>query len=302
MRVPTAPKPSDARLNLACIERDLRRGLLGYRREDVEGLVAELEADAGREAENARAHAAHSAQLASALETTRQACFDRDRRLVRLEAELDLSRSEAQSTLRGLAALGAELEALRVSSRATATRIRLQALGEAGAVGGAIRDLGTLPDNASESLLAAVERAIDRVASDWSEAEDDLEASEELAAAAAAPPAAPAADLIAPPEPEGEITVSRGDGGGGGEADGRRVRVDVGPFQDFSQLVSFEDAANAISATGEISIRRFSGGRAEIDMDLTGPVDLLRELEQRFDLDFEVRSSEGNEIILDLGR
>ena len=199
--------------------------------------------------------------------------------------------------MRGLAALGAELEALRVSSRATATRIRLQALGEAGAVGGAIRDLGSLPAEATESLLLAVERAIDRVASDWSEAEDDLEASEEFAAAAEAE-IAPAP--IAPPEPEGEIIVSRGSSGGGDG--GRHVTVDVGPFRDFSQLVSFEDAANAIAATGEISIRRFSGGRAEIDVSLNGPVDLLHELEQRFDLNFEVRSRREDEIVLDLGQ
>ena len=146
-------------------------------------------------------------------------------------------------------------------------------------------------------MLLAVERAIDRVASDWSEAEDDLEASEEFAAAAEAE-LAPAP--IAPPEPEGEITVSRGDGSGGDG--GRRVTVDVGPFRDFSQLVSFEDAANAIAATGEISIRRFSGGRAEIDVSLNGPVDLLAELKQRFDLDFEVRSSHEDEIVLDLGQ
>jgi hypothetical protein len=277
----------------------------------VDGLVAELEGEAGREAENARAHAAHNTQLQSALESTRQACFDRDRRVARLEAELDLMRSESQSTLRGLAALGAELEALRVSSRATATRIRLQALGEAGAVGGAIRDLGTLPTEATESLLLAVGRAIDRVASDWSGAEEDLHASEEFAAAAEssvptssvqAPAPASGPAPIAPPEPEGEITVSRGAGAGPASPGTSRVTVDVGPFQDFSQLVSFEDAANAIAGTGEISIRRFSGGRAEVDIDLDAPIDLLRELEQRFDLAFEVRASEGDEIVLDLGR
>ena len=73
----------------------------------------------------------------------------------------------------------------------------------------------------------------------------------------------------------------------------RRVSVDVGPFADFSQLVRFEDAANAIGGTGDISIKRFSEGRARIDVAVSEPVDLLRELEERCDIDFKVRSHQG---------
>ena len=80
----------------------------------------------------------------------------------------------------------------------------------------------------------------------------------------------------------------------------RRVSVDIGPFEDFSQLVRFEDAANAIGATGDISITRFSGGRARIDVALSEPVDLLRELEENCDLDFRVRSRSDDEIVLDV--
>jgi hypothetical protein len=88
----------------------------------------------------------------------------------------------------------------------------------------------------------------------------------------------------------------------GHERNGRRnVSVDVGPFQDFSQLVRFEDAANAIGATGPISIKRFSGGRARIDVALSEPIDLLRELEERCDLEFVVRSNEEDSIVLDVG-
>jgi hypothetical protein len=80
----------------------------------------------------------------------------------------------------------------------------------------------------------------------------------------------------------------------------RRVRVDIGPFADFSQLVRFEDAANAIGATGDISLKRFSGGRAQIDVGLNEPVDLLRELEASCDLEFRVRSRNDDEIVLDV--
>ena len=80
----------------------------------------------------------------------------------------------------------------------------------------------------------------------------------------------------------------------------KRVSVDIGPFEDFSQLVRFEDAANAIGGTGDISIKRFSGGRAQIDVALSEPVDLLRELEENCDLEFRVRSQSGDEIVLDV--
>ncbi len=162
--------------------------------------------------------------------------------------------------------------------RATATRIRLQALREAGAVGAAIRDLGSLPEDATEPLLAALERAIDRVADEWNDAEDAIEATEE-----SGPRRRARGRLRRPPLPAPAAPASDG---------ARRISVDVGPFSDFSQLVSFEDAANAIGATGEISIRRFSGGRAEIDVELKGPGDLLRELEERCDLEFEVRNNQ----------
>jgi hypothetical protein len=275
----------------------------------VEEAIAVLEAEAGREAEMARAHAARSDQLEAALGQTREACFDRDRRIARLESALDLSRSEAESRLRVLAARGAELEALRVSSRGNATRIRLEALREAGAVSARIRDLGPHPEQATESLMLALERALDRIGDDWADEEARVESTEELA-------------RMSVPEPDGEIVITKtsaahapgaapepnagADGNGRGPeaaasaATGRRVSIDVGPFQDFSQLVSFEDAANAIGATGEIAIRRFSGGRAEIDVDLHGPVDLIRELGHRCDLTFDVRTSEEDRIVLDL--
>ena len=80
----------------------------------------------------------------------------------------------------------------------------------------------------------------------------------------------------------------------------RSISVDIGPFADFSQLVRFEDAANAIGATGDISIKRFSGGRAQIDVSLSEPVDLLRELEENCDLDFRVRSQSDDSLILDV--
>lgn len=216
----------------------------------------------------------------------RSACEERDRRAAYLQGELDLSRSAAASQIRGLAALGAELDALKVTARSQASRIRLEALREAAAVSGEARRLGSIDGKASEQLLAAVGRALDRLASDWEAGGRDApDLEQELEQAIA--PRNGSATAAAP-----DATAERPE---------NRISVDIGPFRDFSQLLSFEDAAKAIDGAGEISIRRFSGGRANLDIDLDGPVDLLRELESRCDLEFEVRATEGEEIILDLG-
>ena len=70
------------------------------------------------------------------------------------------------------------------------------------------------------------------------------------------------------------------------------VKVEIGPLGDFSQLVGFEDAVGQLGAT-EISVERFSEGRATLDVRLDEPVDLLRELEELSPLDFKVRHTAG---------
>jgi len=78
------------------------------------------------------------------------------------------------------------------------------------------------------------------------------------------------------------------------------VKVEVGPFDDFSQLVGFEDAAGQIGATSEISVERFSEGRATISMRLDEPVELLRELEERSPFEFQVRRTADDNLVLDV--
>lgn len=78
------------------------------------------------------------------------------------------------------------------------------------------------------------------------------------------------------------------------------VRVEIGPLGDFSQLVGFEDAAEQIGATSEISVERFSEGRATLAMRLDEPIELLRELEQRSPLEFRVRHTAGDHLVLDV--
>ena len=79
-----------------------------------------------------------------------------------------------------------------------------------------------------------------------------------------------------------------------------QVKVEIGPLDDFSQLVGFEDAAGQIDATSDISVERFSEGRATLSMRLSEPVELLRELEERSPLEFRVRRSADDNLILDI--
>jgi hypothetical protein len=78
-----------------------------------------------------------------------------------------------------------------------------------------------------------------------------------------------------------------------------RVRLEIGPLGDFSQLVGFEDAIGRLGAS-EISVERFSEGRATLSMNLDEPVELLRELEERAPLDFRVRRGADDNLILDV--
>ncbi|HEX6117375.1 MAG TPA: hypothetical protein VFY99_09760 [Solirubrobacterales bacterium] len=161
---------------------------------------------------------------------------------------------------RELAALRAQIDDVCAQARGYATRVRMQALRQAASIAGAD------PKGAgSREPVPAAEHA--------AAAETAAEAPESTFGVR---PAAPA-DLF-----EGI------------------VQLEIGPLADFSQLVGFEDAAGAIEATSEISVTRFSAGRASLDLKLSEPVDLLRELGERAPFDFQVRSVRDGRLILDL--
>jgi uncharacterized coiled-coil protein SlyX len=77
------------------------------------------------------------------------------------------------------------------------------------------------------------------------------------------------------------------------------IKLEIGPLGDFSQLVGFEDAVGRVGAS-EISVERFSEGRATLSMRLDQPVELLRELEELSALDFKVRHTAPDNLILDV--
>jgi hypothetical protein len=78
------------------------------------------------------------------------------------------------------------------------------------------------------------------------------------------------------------------------------VRVDVGPLNDFAALTGFEDAAAEIDGASEIRVTRFADKRATLSMNLDGPVELLRELEERAPFEFKVRDTRGDGLVLDV--
>jgi hypothetical protein len=77
------------------------------------------------------------------------------------------------------------------------------------------------------------------------------------------------------------------------------IKMEIGPLGDYAQLVGLEDAIGKLGAS-EISIERFSEGRATLSMQLDEPVALLRELEENSPLEFKVRRNEDDNLILDL--
>jgi hypothetical protein len=194
----------------------------------------------------------------------------RDRDLRRLREELADARDREDQALSALAGIGGELGGIRGQARAQATRIRLGALRQAAEVGQWVAKLPADSAPERERLLAALAAAVERLG-------------------------------LEEAEPEGV------DVGGNGHRAGPTgplfegtVELEVGPFADFSQLVGFEDAARSIAATTELSIRRFSGGRATLAMNLKEPVELLRELEERCDLDFRIRDQRPGRVVLDV--
>lgn len=122
-------------------------------------------------------------------------------------------------------------------------------------------------------------------------------ASTTTAMARSIPGAAEGAAPAEPAEPgpaEPPITVEPFDGLYRGD-----VRLEIGPLGDFSQLVGFEDAVGRLGASA-ISIERFSEGRATLSMHLDQPVELLRELEELSELDFKVRHTAPDNLVLDV--
>lgn len=115
------------------------------------------------------------------------------------------------------------------------------------------------------------------------------------------PAEAPAADPYAPAPPA--ATNGHGDSeGDSSEVSARWATVaivEAGPFADLIELRHFEDDLAALAAVSDVRVRRFGHGRATIEVGMTGPYPLAREL---FQLNRPMELSDGpeGEVLIDL--
>jgi DivIVA domain-containing protein len=199
----------------------------------------------------------------------------RDARLARLEreaqrlAERVVEREKRlQDALKNpmSAAVGKGIEEIYGQARRQATRIRMKALDDAVQMADRVTELSGLRDELGARVSELADVAKERLG---------IEADERPAVGT---------------EPA-QAGVYSG-----------RVEIEVGPLNDFAQLAGFEDAAAAIDGASEIKVKRFSGGRAWVSLNLENPIDLLRALEEKAPFDFIVRDTRRNGLVLDVNQ
>jgi hypothetical protein len=238
----------------------------------VRALDTELEAR-GEALSHAARHTDHLERVASRLA---ERVVERERELTRLRSELARLHELERRSVRSLTAFAEDMERVREQARGQATRMRLQALREAIEISERFTELSKRPGEVRERLIESLQEAIRRIGT----VDDEAEATAPVPARRASG--------------NGHVAGVQGDLFEG------TIEVEIGPLSDFSQLVGFEDAAGAIAATSEISVKRFTQGRATLQMHLREPVELLRELEERAPFEFRVRDQRSGRITLDV--
>jgi hypothetical protein len=273
-------KPSQVKEELALRDEQLAESRRGIEKrdgwlEERDRWLAERDAAIAKQDATIARRETRVGELERVESRLTETVVERERELKDLRTELAEARERGEEGLRSFIAIGRHLDEVRAQARGQATRIRMRALRDALEVTDRFVELGRLPGEPGERILEALEGAVRRMM----EAGEDPERADEEELAAAA-------NGYQRPEPR--------------ELFEGLVQVDVGPLTDFSQLVGFEDAASSIGATQEVSIKRFSDGRATLAMKLKEPVELLRELEERWDLDFQVRDLNADRLVLDV--
>jgi hypothetical protein len=252
--------------------------LLGYRRRSVDEVLGALDAELEvrerrlleKEAE-VESRDRRIAILDGVADELAALVVERDRELRRLRAELgelpglraelEAVRAREREERRSRERIEREIAEIGAQARGQATRIRMQAL----------RHAAQLAGRGGGASNGGTETAEER-------------------------PVASAEPVVA-----GARTAENGEVRGVGlDRFEGLIHLEIGPLSDFSQLVRFEDAVNQIGATSEISVKRFSRGRATLALRLQQPVELLRELEERAPFEFRVRSLRDDRLILDL--
>ncbi len=283
-----------------------RRTLFGYRKPEVDAAVAARDSHiSGLEQQAAALGEAKAALESQSLIQARAIAsgeaditalsgmvIERERTIRDLTERLEEANACHDRSIASLDKVTARLEDLQAQARGQATRIRMKALREAVEVSKRAQQLSDIEGEA-ESLGGGLPHESADIAA------PDIAADAEAAAEAAAQAA---------PLPSANGSAGNGNGNGHALEPGTswtpglyegKVRLEIGPLGDFSQLVGFEDAVGKLGAT-DISVERFSEGRATFSMRLDRPVDLLRELEAVSFIDFKVRHTAPDNLILDV--
>ena len=248
-----------------------KRALFGYSRADVNAAIGDRDARLYELRTTGERQLAAIAELEAESASLSGMVIEREREIRRLGERLREANETHARSIASLDAVTARLEDLQAQARGQATRIRMKALREAVEVSKRVREV------------------------------NEAEAGEVVA-----PDVAPAT-----PEP---VITARTNGNGNGNGNGHvtidpdtswepglfegKLRLEIGPLGDFAQLVGFEDAVGRLGAT-DISVERFSEGRATFSLRLDQPVDLLAELESLSTIDFKVRHTAPDSLVLD---
>ena len=282
-----------------------RRALFGYRKPEVDAAVAARDTHITGLEQRALALGEHNAALESQsliqvraiaaneadLTSLSGMVIERERTIRDLTERLEEANACHDRSIASLDKVTARLEDLQAQARGQATRIRMKALREAVEV------------SKRAQALSEIESAPQPAAAPTPDIAAEAAAVEEGAAESA-------------PEPSGN-GLANGNGSSNGNGNGHvpvssepetswtpglyegKVRLEIGPLGDFSQLVGFEDAVGKLGAT-DVLVERFSEGRATFSMRLDQPVDLLSELESLSVIDFKVRHTAPDNLILDV--
>lgn len=248
----------------------LRRALLGYRGADV---VAALEQQ--------RQQITRLAESVDRLYTERE----------RLRPELAEARAEVDQMR-----VHEHLRVDRVESeaRAAAARIVAEAEEEAlrirHAIGARIAD-GT---SRLDELLRVREGLVGNLRTmlvDYEQALGRLERAGEHAPGHAQPVSAVRPEVsVAPKLGEGEVA----------QLFPRRIELHAGPFDDFTELSSFERSLAGLPAIEDVYIRVFEAHRAVIELALAEERPLLRDLAMHVPYEISVASMEGETLSIDV--
>ena len=264
-------KPSEVRDAIGT--RDAALEKMGERVKDAEKRVGVREAEIDAHVAELSARQARIDDLEKLATQLCERVVERERSLRELRFELARVREESDAGLRALAALSDDLEQVRKQARGQATRMRLRALRDAAELSERVAELTRRPSQVRDRMLESLQETIRRIGREEEGGAEVLEV---------------------PANSNGHADIEPS------ELFEGRIEVEIGPLADFSQLVGFEDAAGAISATSEISVKRFTRRRATLEMRLAEPVALLRELEERIPFEFRVRDTRSDRVVLDV--